>query len=552
MTSTLDQELQRSLLGTDSYAVDAAYGNDGDDDTGDRVFRIIEDVPASEATNHDGNGVPTTRDNRGFRQRRSTERILDRDAAFYQSRGRWRVRHISRSETRFVHTAQGQLRRLGCTKRFWDTWFHTLAYQKTCVLVLILFSLYAGLVFFFAFVYLSVSVLGQRDSIDPFNNATHTELFCEMDIHNHMEALFFSLSTMATIGYGVSDYYFGGCWTPFFLVLSQVCSAILFDAVAIGLLFQRISRGHNRAKTVLFSQKAIIRRVRGIPHLYFRLAELRHHQLLQVSVRAFCVRHERHWIHVDHHQETTAAASTTNTSAVSSNITPTSTIHDTGRIETTHFVTKPLSLLSDSVTFSHVLMSLPQVLVHRMDADSPLMPWNPWFDEDGILHPGLRTLQRQYSEPSQKQGSNTVSVLGHENTNHINDDAFHIRAMEEIQSFLLDREVEIIIILEGTDELTGAVLQTRHSYTYAELAWNARFQPCTFPYHPSVLPSGGAGIIDTSSQRQSASRSTGTWLSPQHLQRSRATQPVCVVDFACFHETLPAPIDADSCPYVGA
>ncbi len=39
-------------------------------------------------------------------------------------------------------------------------------------------------------------------------------------------ALYFSLSTMATIGYGTSDYYFGDCWTPFILVLIQVFSAI--------------------------------------------------------------------------------------------------------------------------------------------------------------------------------------------------------------------------------------------------------------------------------------------------------------------------------------
>jgi hypothetical protein len=40
-----------------------------------------------------------------------------------------------------------------------------------------------------------------------------------MDIH-HMEALYFHYPP--TLGYGVSDYYFGGCWTPLLLVLAQV------------------------------------------------------------------------------------------------------------------------------------------------------------------------------------------------------------------------------------------------------------------------------------------------------------------------------------------
>jgi ABC-type sugar transport system permease subunit len=76
-------------------------------------------------------------------------------------------------------------------------------------------------------------------------------------------ALYFSLSTMATIGYGTSDYYFGDCWTPFILVLLQVFSAIVFSSLAVGLLFQRISRGQKRGRTIVFSDAAVIRKVGG-------------------------------------------------------------------------------------------------------------------------------------------------------------------------------------------------------------------------------------------------------------------------------------------------
>ncbi len=68
---------------------------------------------------------------------------------------------------------------------------------------------------------------------------------------------------MATIGYGTSDYYFGDCWTPFILVLLQVFSAIVFSSLAVGLLFQRISRGQKRGRTIVFSDAAIIRKVGG-------------------------------------------------------------------------------------------------------------------------------------------------------------------------------------------------------------------------------------------------------------------------------------------------
>jgi hypothetical protein len=426
-------------------------------------------------------------DNNELRQRRKSARILDRDAAFFQSRGRWSVRHISRGEARLLHTPEGGLRRQAMMKQFWNDWFYTLALQKTYVLMIILFLGYTAMVFLFAFVYLFVSLIGQTSAVDPNDGSTHTELFCDMDIHDHMEALYFSLSTMTTIGYGVSDYYFGGCWTPLMLVLAQVCCAITFNAVAVGLIFQRISRGHKRAKTILFSDKAAIRRVRGIPYLYFRIAELRHHHLLEATVRAYCVRHERHQIQGND-------------------------------VETTHFVTKPMKLCHENVASSHILMSLPQVLVHRMDQASPLMPTYPWYDAHGVLHPDVRTSNDSSPKICLPSKGDATQEF--------------VRETKEIESFLLDRETEIVVLLEGTDELTGAAIQTRHSYTCEELMWDARFIPCTIPYTENLasaaIPRGFA----------------------ERVRQRRGDPPLCVVDFARFHQTLPAPVDSNSCPYV--
>ena len=58
------------------------------------------------------------------------------------------------------------------------------------------------------------------------------------------------------IGYGVSDNYFGGYYSPLLIVLWQVCTAIVFDAIAVGLIFHRISRGAKRSRTILFSDMA--------------------------------------------------------------------------------------------------------------------------------------------------------------------------------------------------------------------------------------------------------------------------------------------------------
>ena len=154
--------------------------------------------------------------------------------------------------------------------------------MPTCILMLGVFAAYFITIVIFAGLYLTVNKVGvYYDHSDTTHGGETTELmtedlalgsgtsgvdepsFCGMDINNHMEALYFSLSTMATIGYGTSDYYFGECWTPFILVLLQVFSAIVFSSLAIGLLFQRMSRGQKRGRTIVFSDVAVIRKVRG-------------------------------------------------------------------------------------------------------------------------------------------------------------------------------------------------------------------------------------------------------------------------------------------------
>jgi len=122
-------------------------------------------------------------------------RILDRDGAFHQSRGKWSIERRCRG----VRVHQPARNRCRVPHLLDPDWFHNLAYKPTLVLMGILFLIYALIVFFFAFVYLAVSKLGAPAPVDD-GSIKHS--FCGMDINNHMEALYFSLSTMTTIGYG--------------------------------------------------------------------------------------------------------------------------------------------------------------------------------------------------------------------------------------------------------------------------------------------------------------------------------------------------------------
>jgi hypothetical protein len=376
--------------------------------------------------------------------------------------------------------------------------------------MMILFLIYSSIVVFFGFVYLGVSMLGQKVEIDPDNGTKRMIAFCDMDINDHMEALYFSLSTMTTIGYGVSDYYFGGCWTPLLLVLWQVCSAITFDAVAVGLLFHRISRGRKRGRTIAFSDKAVVRRIKGIPHLMFRIGELRRYHLIAATVRCYCVRHERLPIVV-------AAPSLLEGSAADPNGNgndPSTTI-----IETTHFISRQVQLLHPDENYgSQIWMGLPQVVVHRMDEASPLIPSPPkWYDAEGVAH-GHPKRSKNEKDPSQDDPLLTSPPP--------NKDRYHLTYsdMDDIDSFLMDRDAEIVVLVEGTDEGTGAATQARHSYKATDLAWNHTFVPCIHPY--------------SNNNRRGRGRSNGN------------NNPVCTIDFSKFHDIVPAPTDCEACAYV--
>jgi len=379
---------------------------------------------------------------------RSGSRLLDRRGAFHQSRGHWNVRHIARSEASVVQDPQGSGRTLDPFRRFWNSWFYTLAYQKTYVLITILFFSYTAIVFLFACAYLALSLGGQTTRVDPVDGSTSIELFCGMDIFDIVRALYFSLAIMSN---GVSNNYFNSCWSPFLLVLFQVCCSIVFDAIAIGLIFQRISRGNKRAKTIVFSDKATIRCVRGVPCLYFRICELCHRDLVEASVKAYCVMHDRQQL--------------------------------SSHRRTRNFVTRPLKLGMDGFV-ARILMNIPQVVAHQMDGTSPLRPPNEWINSSGKI---VRCRDMTITEA--------------------------------VREFAGDRDLEIIVVAEGTDESTGTVIQTRHSYTYNDMVWNHEFTDCILPAE-----------ISNNDEGQDA--------------------PKCIVDFSRFHQTYPVhEEDEDYCPY---
>lgn len=94
------------------------------------------------------------------------------------------------------------------------------------------------------------------------------------------DAFFFSVQTMATIGYGGMA---PATRTANVLVTLEAIVAMLGTALVTGITFAKFARPTAK---VLFSNKIPITPRDGVPHLMFRMSNWRHNQIIEASVRA--------------------------------------------------------------------------------------------------------------------------------------------------------------------------------------------------------------------------------------------------------------------------
>jgi inward rectifier potassium channel len=102
-----------------------------------------------------------------------------------------------------------------------------------------------------------------------------------------VDAFFFSVQTMATIGYGVIHPVSRAAnW----LVVSESVVGIIYTAVATGLVFVRFSRIRGR---VVFSKKATISPMDGVPTLALRVGNGRGNRIYDAEFRLMLTRTQR-------------------------------------------------------------------------------------------------------------------------------------------------------------------------------------------------------------------------------------------------------------------
>jgi inward rectifier potassium channel len=93
------------------------------------------------------------------------------------------------------------------------------------------------------------------------------------------DGFFFSVQTMATIGYGQMA---PATRVGHVLVTIEAIIGVLAFALITGITFSKFSRPTAR---ILFSERAVIGPRDGVPHLMFRMANYRHNTILEAQLR---------------------------------------------------------------------------------------------------------------------------------------------------------------------------------------------------------------------------------------------------------------------------
>lgn len=120
-----------------------------------------------------------------------------------------------------------------------------------------------------------------------FAAAYRIEPDCIGGVHGFEAAFYFSVQTMATIGYGT---FAPATRYGHVLVTFEAIVGVFATAMVTGLTFAKFARPSAR---VVFADKIVIFPRDGVPHLMFRLANARHNSVVEAQLRVTLLVTER-------------------------------------------------------------------------------------------------------------------------------------------------------------------------------------------------------------------------------------------------------------------
>lgn len=182
-----------------------------------------------------------------------------------------RTRKLERSPRIYINRRDGRLQVDGMDAwyTYWRDPYHLLLTVPWTGFVIIVVAVYVALNALFALLYLAGG--------DGIANA---------EPGSFKDAFFFSVQTLASIGYGAM--YPATLYTNLIVTLEAITS-LLSIAVLTGLAFARFSRSTAR---IMFSQHAVITQFQGVPTLMVRLANQRRNHIREGKVQLYLLRDE--------------------------------------------------------------------------------------------------------------------------------------------------------------------------------------------------------------------------------------------------------------------
>lgn len=156
--------------------------------------------------------------------------------------------------------------------------FHHVIHMRARRIIVFFTVAYVSLVIFFAFAYLIV-------------DHVHS---CNAGLEGMFQrALYFSLETHATIGYGVPDSNFNECSSLLVVLFLQVLTSLIGDSVLAGVVLAKVTSGLTRKASMVYSETALLVEHEGELCLVFQLFDPRRDLLVDANVRAFVYVHRR-------------------------------------------------------------------------------------------------------------------------------------------------------------------------------------------------------------------------------------------------------------------
>jgi len=257
---------------------------------------------------------------------------------------------------------------------------------------------------------------------------------CGLEAESFIRSLYLSLETIETIGYGVPDPGLRGCHAGIFVLGAAALWESLLNAVIISVVYTRVSRAQGRATSVCFSEKAIICQIEGQSYFMFQVCDFRKHQLCEAHVRLYCVQHSE---------------------------TPEGVTFQTRAMRLQH---------PDDELGGMLLLALPQIVVHRIDAWSPLCPPSSRVCAGGTSASCFRSFTEVPQRASDAENGQRELGKGVPRP--------PVPSLMQIARHLSQAQMEVLCLVEGVEPATSGTLQARCSYTNDDIVFNASFQRC--------------------------------------------------------------------------